>query len=45
MQHEGVEDFFSINIGAIIALLIFDHIANVAAPDYCVAARDGAIIG
>lgn len=44
MQHKGIEDFLSINIGAVIALLIFNHIANIAAPDDGVPPRDAAVI-
>jgi hypothetical protein len=45
MQHKRVDDFLSIDVGAVIALLIFDDIANVAAADNRVATRDAAIIG
>ena len=45
MQHKGIEDFLSIDIGAVIALLVFNDIANVAAADDCVPPRDAAIIG
>lgn len=45
MQHKGVENFFSINIRAIIALLVFDDIANIAAADDRVATRDAAVLG
>jgi hypothetical protein len=45
MQDKRIENLFSIHIGAIIALLVFNHIANVAAADDGVAARNAAIIG
>lgn len=44
MQHKGIENLFPIHIGAVIALLVFNHIANVAAANDGVAARDAAII-
>jgi hypothetical protein len=44
VQHKGIEDFFAIHIRAVIALLVLNHIANIAAPNNCVAARDAAII-
>lgn len=44
MQHKGIEDFLSIDIGAVIALLIFNDIANIAAADDRVPPRDAAII-
>ena len=45
MQHKRIENLFAIHVGAVIALLVFYHIANIAAPDDGVAARDAAIIG
>jgi hypothetical protein len=44
MQHKRVQNLFPIHVGAIIALLVFDDIANVAAPNDGMAARDAAII-
>jgi hypothetical protein len=44
VQHKRIENLFPIYIGAVVALLVLDNIADVAAPDDGMAARNQAVI-
>jgi hypothetical protein len=45
MQDKRIENLFAIHIRAVVALLVFNDVADVAAPDDGMTARDAAVIG